>query len=94
MGGGRWSGSGSPPILFGLGPLTGSMASGSGGPNGSKRAPGGTAPLNRKNIKEKLDENPDDRAVQRDLSVLKNLGLVVQEGKARSIIWSLYHSKY
>ena len=50
--------------------------------------------LNRKSIKEKLEDNPDDRAVQRDLSVLKNLGLVAQEGKARSIVWSLHHSKY
>jgi ATP-dependent DNA helicase RecG len=51
-------------------------------------------PLNRKSIKEKLEDNPDDRVVQRDLSVLKNLGLVAQEGKARSIVWSLHHSKY
>ncbi len=51
-------------------------------------------PLNRKMIIEKLKDNPDDRAVQRDLLTLKNLGLITQEGKARSIIWILHHAKY
>jgi predicted HTH transcriptional regulator len=51
-------------------------------------------PLNRKSIKERLEDNPEDRVVQRDLLTLKNLGLVKQEGKARSIIWVLHHSKY
>jgi hypothetical protein len=45
-------------------------------------------------IKEKMKNHPDDRAVQRDLSILKNLGLVKQEGKARSITWTLHRAKY
>lgn len=36
-GGGRWSASGGGALRPGMGPA--------GGPNGSKRAPGGTAPL-------------------------------------------------
>ena len=46
-------------------------------------------PLNRKMIKEKMMDNPDDRAVQRELSILKNLGLVNQEGGSKNIIWTL-----
>lgn len=51
-------------------------------------------PLSRKSIKEQLEDNPDDRVLQRDLQTLSNLGLVKHEGKARSITWSLHHSKY
>jgi len=48
-GGGRWSGSGSPKPPLGRGVLNrpvGNCCGGS-GPNGSKRAPGGTAPGGR-----------------------------------------------
>ena len=51
-------------------------------------------PLNRKMIKAKMKNNPDDRAIQRDLTTLKEAGLVVQEGGSKNIIWTLYHTKY
>ena len=42
-GGTKWSGSGSPKDDDGIGPRPGPTKLGSGGPKGSKRAPGGTA---------------------------------------------------
>jgi len=51
-------------------------------------------PLNRKSIKEKLKDNPDDRVLQRELLVLKNLELITQEGGSKNIVWALPHSKY
>jgi hypothetical protein len=51
-------------------------------------------PLNRKSIKEQLEDNPEDRVVQRDLLTLKNLGLIIQKGGSKNIIWTLHHSKY
>jgi predicted transcriptional regulator len=51
-------------------------------------------PLNRKSIKEKLEDNPEDRVIQHDLLTLKNLGLIMKEGKARSVVWFLHHTKY
>ena len=51
-------------------------------------------PLNRKSIKEKLEDNPEDRVVQRDLLTLKNLGLIIQKGGSKKIVWILHQSKY
>jgi len=51
-------------------------------------------PLSRKSIKEKLKDNPDDRVLLRELSTLKNLGLITQEGGSKNIVWTLHHPKY
>jgi ATP-dependent DNA helicase RecG len=51
-------------------------------------------PLNRKMIKEKLKDNPNDRVLLRELSILKNLGLITQEGGSKNIVWTLNHLKY
>ncbi|HEX4068770.1 MAG TPA: ATP-binding protein [Candidatus Babeliales bacterium] len=51
-------------------------------------------PLSRKMIKEQMKDHPDDRVLQRDLLILKNLGFITREGRSRNIVWSLHKSKY
>lgn len=39
-----------------------------------------------------MKDHSDDRAIQRDLLTLKNIGLIIQKGGSKNIIWTLHHS--
>jgi len=49
-------------------------------------------PLSRKQIISAMQNPPAERTVQMELNTLYNLKLIVPEGKARAIVWSIVHS--